>query len=101
MELKTKRLVLREYSSDDAKEIVSKINNLEVSKYLAMVPYPYELKLNRLVIPAYVPNAGSNGLAEKLGFKFEGTQKQSARVKSTGKVYDTNYWGLLKGEWKK
>jgi len=68
----------------------------------ALIDFAFdELKLNRLVIPAYVPNAGSNGLAEKLGFKFEGTQRESARTKSTGKLYDTNYWGLLKGEWKR
>ena len=182
MKIETDRLILRDYVISDSKDIVLKINNLEVSKYLAMVPYPYKpedaewyinhcaekkeevprvdyslaitlkengefvggvglsnidtyvgsaglgywiaeeywmkgfvseavsalidfafggLKLNRVFIPAYVPNIGSNGLAEKLGFKFEGITRESSRTKSTGKVYDTNNWGLLRGEWKK
>jgi len=181
MKIETERLMLREYENEDAEKIVSKINNLEVSKYLAMVPHPYELKdaewfigdclksskkdsrekyemaitskesgelmggaglsnvdthvgsaelgywlgenywrqgfmsevvsalidfafedlkLNRVIIPAYTPNMGSNGLAKKLGFTLEGTTRQSARTKSTGKIHDTNHWGLLKGEWK-
>ena len=180
--IKTKRLILREYELSDAKEITLKINNLKVSKYLAVVPYPYKLKdanwwinhcaeakekrpresyelavilreggelmggagltnvdrrigsaelgywlaeeywrqgfmseaisalidfafkklkLNRVVIPAYVPNAGSSGLAKKLGFKLEGTTRESASPKSTGKIHDTNDWGLLKREWRK
>ncbi len=180
MEIKTKRLILREYVPSDIKEIASKINDIEVSKYLAVVSHPYELKdaewfvsnclknakkqprekyelavtskkdgefiggtglfgvdryvgsaelgywlgkkywrqgfmseavtalinfafeelkLNRIILPAYVPNVGSNGLAKKLGFTLEGTTRESARTKSTGKVYDTNHWGLLKREW--
>ena len=181
MEIKTERLILREYKSSDIRDIVLKINNLNVSQYLAVVPYPYKLKdakwfikdcvekrkkqprvsyelavisrdkkeliggiglsnidyniksaelgywlsenywrlglmsegleslinfafkklrLNRLIIPAYVPNIGSNKLAKKMGFKLEGTTIESARPKSTGKIYDTNHWGLLKREWK-
>lgn len=182
VEIKTKRLIIREYSPSDSKEIALKINNLNVSRYLAGVPFPYKLKdaewfisncnkkkveeprkdyelavalrntneliggiglshidynvgsaelgywltedywrkgimsegldslinfafnklkLNRLVIPAYVPNVGSNRLAEKLGFKLEGVHREAAKPESSGKIHDVNYWGLLKGEWGK
>ncbi|MBS3088020.1 GNAT family N-acetyltransferase [Candidatus Pacearchaeota archaeon] len=182
MELETERLVLREYSPNDVNDIILKINDLDVSKYLEVVPYPYtsedgewfvnhcvenskktprdkyemaitlkesgefiggvglsnidtyvgsaelgywigknywrqgimteaidalinfafyKLELNRLILSAYVPNTGSNELAKKLGFTLEGTTRQSARTKSTGKIYDTNCWGLLKQEWRK
>jgi [ribosomal protein S5]-alanine N-acetyltransferase len=182
MELKTRRTVLREYFLSDTKDLQAKIDNPKVSKYLAVVAFPYkmkdarwfvnhciekrkkksresyelaitsretgdfmggaglsnidrrigtaelgywiaeeywrkgymtevisalidfafkDLKLNKLNISAYVPNKGSNGLAKKLGFKLEGTTRQDAMPVSTGKVYDTNHWGLLKKEWKK
>ena|SRR3989344_1673024 len=44
MEIKTKRLILREINNKDAKDIQKNINNLNVSKWLLVVPYPYALK---------------------------------------------------------
>ncbi len=44
MELKTKRLVLRELKESDAQDIADNANNVNVSKYLLIVPYPYSLK---------------------------------------------------------
>jgi RimJ/RimL family protein N-acetyltransferase len=41
MVLETERLILREYELSDADDIVEGLNNIEVSKYLANVPYPY------------------------------------------------------------
>ena len=41
MELKTKRLVIRELRIEDLADLVRQINNLNVSKYLEKVPYPY------------------------------------------------------------
>ena len=44
MELKTKRLILRQMTNKDIKDIVENINNLNVSKWLLVVPYPYKIK---------------------------------------------------------
>jgi ribosomal-protein-alanine N-acetyltransferase len=44
MELETKRLILRPLKKSDAKNIFENINDLEVSKWLLAVPYPYKLK---------------------------------------------------------
>lgn len=44
MILKTKRLILRKPEIKDAKDIVEGINNLEITKWLLVVPYPYKLK---------------------------------------------------------
>jgi RimJ/RimL family protein N-acetyltransferase len=44
MKIETKRLILREVNKKDAKDIQKNINNLEVSKWLLVVPYPYKLK---------------------------------------------------------
>jgi len=44
MELKTDRLILRDLKVSDAKNIAKYANNINVSKYLLVVPYPYRLK---------------------------------------------------------
>jgi RimJ/RimL family protein N-acetyltransferase len=44
MELKTERLILREWRKKDVKDIIEGLNNLEVTKWLAVVPYPYTKK---------------------------------------------------------
>jgi ribosomal-protein-alanine N-acetyltransferase len=42
--LETERLILRPWKYEDAKDLVEGLNNLEVSKWLAFVPYPYTLE---------------------------------------------------------
>jgi len=44
MKLITKRLILRDLTIKDAKYITENINNLKVSRYLLVVPYPYYIK---------------------------------------------------------
>jgi [ribosomal protein S5]-alanine N-acetyltransferase len=44
MELKTKRLILRQMTHRDVNDIVEHINNINVSKWLLVVPYPYKVK---------------------------------------------------------
>ena len=43
MVLETKRLILRDWELADAHDLVSGLNNIEVSQWLAFVPYPYTL----------------------------------------------------------
>ena len=182
MKLTTKRLILREVRKTDAESIRKYIDNLNISKWLLAVPYPYtkkdalwwvnecekkqetktrtsyelgltikpndevvggiglshieefsgtaeigywiaepfwrkgymleatkklidfgfnKLKLRRIELPAFSKNQGSNRLAKKLGFKFEGTLRKNEKAKSTGKIHDKNVWGLLKSDWPK
>ncbi len=42
--IETKRLILRPYELSDAEDLVEGLNNLNVSKWLAYVPYPYTKK---------------------------------------------------------
>ena len=44
MKIETKRLILRPLKDSDAKDIQENLNDLEVSKWLLVVPYPYTLK---------------------------------------------------------
>jgi ribosomal-protein-alanine N-acetyltransferase len=44
MELKTKRLILRDIEAEDADSIRENINNIKVSRYLLTVPSPYTRK---------------------------------------------------------
>lgn len=41
MTLETQRLILREWNENDVEDIFEGLNNIEVSKWLASVPYPY------------------------------------------------------------
>ena len=183
MKLETKRLILRDIKVKDAESIRKHINNLDISKWLLVVPYPYtekdteewvkhckeeqkkkprksydlgivlkenkdeviggagisnikyeqgtaemgywlsqnywrqgimyealkkivdfafnKLKLRRLEIPAYSKNLGSNKIAQKLGFKFEGKLREAAVCKATRKIHDENLYSLLRKEWKR
>lgn len=44
MKLQTKRLILRQPTMKDLKDIVENINNIKVSGNLLVVPYPYTIK---------------------------------------------------------
>jgi len=44
MRLETKRLILRELTMKDLKDLVRNVNNLHISKYLSLVSYPYSIK---------------------------------------------------------
>jgi RimJ/RimL family protein N-acetyltransferase len=44
MKIETKRLILREWKKDDSEGIIRNMNNLNVSKWLLVVPYPYTKK---------------------------------------------------------
>lgn len=59
-----------------------------------------ELNLRRLYLFAYSSNESSNNLAKKLGFKLEGTLRQSHKSKATGEIFSANAYGLLKEDYK-
>ena len=42
--IETERLILRQYSLNDVKDVVEGLNNINVSKWLAGAPYPYTEK---------------------------------------------------------
>ncbi len=44
MKLETKRLILRDLKDEDKKVLAGLVNDLDVTKYLAVVPYPYTKK---------------------------------------------------------
>ena len=44
MRLETKRLLLREWTKKDIHDLIEGLNDLKVSKWLALVPYPYTKK---------------------------------------------------------
>ena len=60
-----------------------------------------KLLLRRLSSPVFKDNKASNATQTKMGYKLEGTQRQSVKSKTTGKIHDTNLYGLLKEDWKK
>lgn len=68
----------------------------------AMIKFGFNtLKLRRLNISAHADNKASNALIKKLGFRYEGTKIKYNKVKSTGKIVDSNEYSMLKSEWRK
>lgn len=57
-----------------------------------------ELGLHRIVVRIAVGNRGSERVAEKLGFRLEGTLRDEVRVGS--RWMDHTIWGLLDREWR-
>lgn len=41
MRLETERLILREWQNEDREDLIEGLSNIEVSKWLAYIPYPY------------------------------------------------------------
>lgn len=60
-----------------------------------------KLNLRRLDSQIFINNKTSNAVQKKLGYIFEGTRRKYFKSKSTGKIYDVNFYGLLKKDWKK
>jgi [ribosomal protein S5]-alanine N-acetyltransferase len=44
VELETKRLILREWDIKDIEDLVEGLNNINVSKWLARIPYPFTVE---------------------------------------------------------
>lgn len=44
MVIEGNRIILRSWQDDDAEAIIDGLNNIEVSKWLATVPYPYDME---------------------------------------------------------
>jgi len=75
MRLETERLVLRPLEEKDLPDLVANVNNLNVSKRLAVVPFPYTLKdaewyLNHCLEKA--KDARPKGMELVIEFKPEG-----------------------------
>ncbi len=61
-------------------------------------PYMFELKpINRLQICCVPGNVGSKRVAEKCGYKYEGTMREATFIK--GKLYDVEMYSMLRSEY--
>ena len=46
-------------------------------------------------------NTASKSTQERIGYKLEGVLRKQSKCRATGKIYNANYYGLLKEDWKK
>lgn len=73
---------------------------LMTSACRAMIAHAFmEWKLNRVEIRCATGNRASNRVAERLGFRLEGTLRSAQLLYGT--YHDMNLYGLLAGEWGK
>jgi len=104
MKLETKRLILRDIETKDAKDIVANVNNLNVSRNLLVVPYPYSMKDAKEWIKDCKKNARKNpregyslGIELKLEKKLIGSigLHKVNRYQGTAQIgywLGENYW---------
>lgn len=60
-----------------------------------------KLKLRRINSDSFKENKASNRMLRKLGYKFEGFARKGKKSIATGKIHDSNNYGLLKEDWNK
>jgi [ribosomal protein S5]-alanine N-acetyltransferase len=68
MALETKRLFLREWNQNDVEDLFEGLNNIEVSKWLALVPYPYTKEDAEKWIKFCIENAKKN--IDRVSYEF-------------------------------
>ncbi|TFF88090.1 MAG: N-acetyltransferase [Promethearchaeota archaeon] len=84
------------YLNIGEKEYWGKNLATEITKL--MLRYAFEeLNFHKVYSGVFTPNIASWSVAEKIGFKHEGTLKHEVYV--DGKYYDAKKYGLLKREW--
>ena len=104
MKIETKRLVLREYCEEDAEDIVNGISNLNISKWLLMVSYPYTIKDAKGWINI---NLKEQKKKQRESFEFLITLKENKKViggiginVKRNEVADIGYW-LAEEYWRR
>lgn len=60
-----------------------------------------KLKLRKITSYTFADNKASNKTQKSLGYKLEGTLRKAEKCNATGKIHNSNVYGLLKEEWKK
>jgi RimJ/RimL family protein N-acetyltransferase len=98
MRIVTKRLILRPPTLKDAADIVENVNNLKVSRYLALVPYPYSMKDARFFIKLSQKDPHNFGIALKQTGKVIGMIGLS-NLNEFVKRAEVGYW-LGKKYWR-
>ncbi len=71
MRLETKRLILREWDQKDINDLIEGLNNLEVSRWLAFVPYPYTLNDAEKWIKFCIDNIKKGSAGSSYDFAIE------------------------------
>src|SRR5436309_853577 len=71
MRLQTNRLILREWCEEDIDDLIDGLNNLNVSRWLAKVPYPYSKENAEHWIQYCIGNAKHVGQKRDYYFAIE------------------------------
>lgn len=89
--IKTERLILRPFRLTDADDIVEGLNNLNVSKWLAFVPYPY----TREDAIKYIEDSINNKLYNfAIVLKSENKVIGSTQLSNISKIHGTAGGGI-------
>lgn len=98
MNLQTKRLKLREFDKDDIEGLVEVLDNINITKYLAVVPHPYDKEDAKGFIDKCKKRAEKE---PRLGYNFAIENKENSKFLgsiSIGKAKKDKEVGVL-GYW--
>lgn len=104
MKIKTKRLLIRELKDKDLNDLIKQANNLNVSKYLAVVPFPYEEKDAKWFIDKCKEESKKEPRENyELAIEFEGKLIGVIGLTKVNRFVGTAYLGFWIGEeyWRK
>lgn len=93
--LETERLILREWQDSDVDDLVEGLNNLNVSRWLAFVPYPYTEKHAQYYIDS-IKNSNDYNFAIVL--KSENKVIGNVSISSVSKIHLTAGGGIWLNE---
>ena len=96
MFLETSRLILRDWAENDADDLAEGLNDIAISKWLAMVPFPYTIENAHGFIDYCIENAGS-GNKSSYNFAIElKTEKKvigGTSIERINKIQETSGGG--------
>ena len=94
MFLETSRLVLRRWAENDIQDLIEGLNNIEVSKWLVLVPHPYTQTDAQNFINFCMHNIGNNSYEFAIELKAEGKVIGGTSINSINIQHGTARGGI-------
>ena len=95
MKIESKRLILRNWEDKDLEDIVDGLNNIEVAKWLASVPYPYTKQDARNFIERAKKNDENVKISLAIVLKENNKVIGGTEIRNINKKDGTCRWGNL------
>ena len=82
MIIESSRLILRLWQENDINDLIEGLNNINVSKWMASIPFPYTQK-DAIDFIKYVRNEDNKDMFEENGWEIPTTWSEYTNTRST------------------